>query len=125
VPKLQRGFEEVDKPLQPREPREFGQVIGGRRYGGDVVGGRWLPLPSAAAQYSPWLRFDRLAQLELGAHVAIFSARVGFNPLELADFLLGFAGLDIALDDRLGRFAGYTAQATTDAAYTARARRTN
>jgi hypothetical protein len=99
VSALQRGFEEVDKPLVPRAPREFDRVIDGRRYGGAVTGGRWLPLPSAADRYSRPLRFRDLTQLEAGAHVAIFAVRAAFNPLELADFLLGFTGVDIGRDD--------------------------
>jgi hypothetical protein len=96
---LQRGFEEVDKPLEPVAPREFGQVVDGQRFGSELHGGRWLPLPSAADQFSPLFDFDTLTEFGAGAHVGIFAARVGFNPLELADFLLGFAGLDIGRDD--------------------------
>lgn len=36
---------------------------------------------------------------ECGVAPLLFSARVGINPLEIADFLLGFAGIDIAGDD--------------------------
>jgi hypothetical protein len=96
---VQRGFEEVDKPLKPVAPREFGRVVGGQRFGGELHGGRWLPLPSAAAQFSPLFDFDTATELGAGAHVAIFAARIGVNPLEFADFLLGFAGLDIGRDD--------------------------
>jgi hypothetical protein len=99
VTNMQRGFEEVDKPLRPLKPREFDRVIEGRRYGGRAVGSRWLPLPSAADEFSPLLTFSNATELQLGAHIGIFAARAGVNPLELVDFLLGFGGLDIAGDD--------------------------
>jgi hypothetical protein len=106
VGRLQRGFEEVDKPLSPVAPREFGETIDGRRYGGEIVGGRWLPLPSAADRFSPRFGFGQLTEFGLGVHVAIFAARVGVNPLELVDFILGFARIDIAGDDGV---RGYSA----------------
>lgn len=99
VSSMQRGFEEVDRPLKPVQPREFGKELDGRRYGGRAVGGRWLPLPSAADEFSPLLTFANATELALGAHIGIFAARAGVNPLELVDFLLGFGGLDIAGDD--------------------------
>ena len=37
--------------------------------------------------------------LELGAFGGVVGTRVGFNPLEFVDFLLGFAGLDLLFDD--------------------------
>jgi hypothetical protein len=99
VANMQRGFEEVDKPLEPLKPREFDQVIEGRRFSGRAIGTRWLPLPSAADAFSPLLTFSSASELQLGAHIGIFAARAGVNPLELVDFLLGFGGLDIAGDD--------------------------
>ena len=36
---------------------------------------------------------------EVGATLGVFSARVGLNPLEMIDLILGFGGLDIANDD--------------------------
>jgi hypothetical protein len=38
--------------------------------------------------------------LEVGAFGGVVGTRVGFNPLEFADFLLGFLGLDLLFDDR-------------------------
>ena len=38
--------------------------------------------------------------IEVGAFGGIVGTRVGFNPLEFADFLLGFLGLDLLFDDR-------------------------
>ena len=40
-----------------------------------------------------------MTDLQLGAHLLLINARLGFNPLEFLDFLLGFAGVDIAGDD--------------------------
>lgn len=37
--------------------------------------------------------------LEVGAFGGVVGTRVGFNPLEFVDFLLGFAGLDLLFDD--------------------------
>jgi hypothetical protein len=120
VTALQRGFEEADRPLEPRAPREFQQRIGGHFYGGATRGGRWLPLRSAADRFSPRLRFGDLTRFELGGHLGIGAVRVGVNPLELIDFLLGFAGLDIAGDDG-PRTSAYTPLAAPGrSAYTAR-----
>ncbi len=96
---VQRGFEEIDRDLDTLPPREFGQVIEGVRYGGELVGGRWLPLPGLADDYSRLISFHKLTDFQVGGHAGIFGARVGFNPLEFFDFLLGFAGVDIAGDD--------------------------
>jgi hypothetical protein len=41
----------------------------------------------------------RAMDFELGVAPVLFSLRIGVNPLEIADFLLGFIGLDIADDD--------------------------
>lgn len=43
--------------------------------------------------------FARATDLEVGATLFVASVRVGVNPLEFIDFLLGFAGIDIAGDD--------------------------
>lgn len=43
--------------------------------------------------------FHAITDLEIGATAGIVAVRVGVNPLELLDFLLGFVGLDIAGDD--------------------------
>lgn len=99
---LQRGFEEIDRLLDATPPREFGLEIEGVRYGGEVIGGRWLPLPGLADDYSRIFSFHQLTNFHVGGHAGIFGARVGFNPLELFDFALGFTGLDIAGDDPSG-----------------------
>jgi hypothetical protein len=43
--------------------------------------------------------FHAITDLEIGLTMGIVSVRVGVNPLEFLDFLLGFVGLDIASDD--------------------------
>jgi hypothetical protein len=43
--------------------------------------------------------FHELTDLQVGATAGVVAARVGINPLEILDFLLGFLGLDIAGDD--------------------------
>ncbi|MEI6166465.1 MAG: hypothetical protein WCS52_04665 [bacterium] len=45
--------------------------------------------------------FHRATDFEAGVTLGIVAARVGLNPLECLDFLLGFCGLDIANDDKL------------------------
>ena len=45
------------------------------------------------------LSFGTLTDFHVGGHAGIVGARIGFNPLEFLDFVLGFAGLDIAGDD--------------------------
>lgn len=47
----------------------------------------------------PLLNFKNTTDLQLGASLGIVSFRVGINPLEIVDFLLGYVGLDIAGDD--------------------------
>ena len=43
--------------------------------------------------------FNRASNIEVGASLLIVSARVGINPLEIVDYILGFVGIDIAKDD--------------------------
>jgi hypothetical protein len=96
---FQRGFEEIDRQLDALPPREMGLEIEGVRYGGELSGGRWLPLPGLADDYSRIVSFRQLTDFHVGAHAGILGARIGFNPLEFFDFALGLAGLDIAGDD--------------------------
>lgn len=59
----------------------------------------WLvPSPQDYADDDPTL-FYELTDVEIGGTLGIVSARVGINPLEILDFLLGLAGMDIAGDD--------------------------
>lgn len=99
---FQRGFEEIDRTLDAVPPREMGLEVKGVRYGGELVGGRWLPLPGVADDYSRIFSFHQLTNFHVGGHAGVVGARVGFNPLEFLDFLLGFAGVDIAGDDPNG-----------------------
>lgn len=59
--------------------------------------GQWIN--SAAADNPPSSAIKRATDFELGASLLLVSGRVGINPLEILDFLLGFTGLDIARDD--------------------------
>lgn len=43
--------------------------------------------------------FRSATDIEFGATLVFLSARVGINPLEILDYVLGFFGLDIAKDD--------------------------
>jgi len=98
VPTLQRGLEEADTPLDRREPREFQQEIDGRVYGGSQRTGHWLPIPGSK-DAGPYFTFNAITDFNAGAMVGPFAGRVGVNPLEVVDLLLGFVGLDIACDD--------------------------
>ncbi len=99
---FQRAFEEIDRPLSTRPPREFGRTIDDLTYGGEVREGAWIGVPDSARKdplagsFMEWTRF------ELGGQGGIVGGRIGFNPLEFVDLLLGFAGLDIAGDDPQG-----------------------
>jgi len=69
----------------------------------------WLPLLLYLAEESPEemeygdpLAFNQITDLEIGGTWIVVSGRIGINPLEIADFLLGFVGLDIAGDDQPG-----------------------
>lgn len=58
----------------------------------DLDEGRWLPIP-------PEITFSEATDFQFGGTLLLVTARAGFNPLEFVDFVLGFAGLDIAGDD--------------------------
>ena len=78
---------------------ETGTRVGGELLDGKVTVRRWLPIPGLAKETSPLFSFNTATDLQLGAHLLLINARLGFNPLEFLDFLLGFGGLDIAGDD--------------------------
>ena len=63
--------------------------------GGDL-NGCWI---NAAARGDSRTLFNRATDLEVGASALFVSPRAGVNPLEIADLVLGFVGLDIAGDD--------------------------
>ncbi len=60
--------------------------------------GYWLNLKPSYVDHNT-NTFNRITDLELGASALLVSARVGINPLEIVDFILGFVGFDIANDD--------------------------
>lgn len=62
--------------------------------------GFWLPFERH--KVSDKLRasaFNTATDIQAGITLGVISARAGINPLEIADFLLGFVGLDIGGDD--------------------------
>lgn len=99
--------EQTDDPRQ----RSFVDAsLGDRSVGDGSFGDRSdaLPPASAASPPAPKRRRSGLTTkhkiidqfgLELGAFGGVVGTRVGFNPLEFADFLLGFLGLDLLFDD--------------------------
>ena len=62
-------------------------------------GGRWINTLKSGKGQKNMTTFHQATNLELGVSALLISARVGINPLEIVDFILGFVGLDIAKDD--------------------------
>ncbi len=85
-------------PQQP--PEELGVEGEGEVLAGRISIGRWLPLPrqSRGREFPLWT-FNTATDFQAGATLLLVSARAGVNVLETFDFLLGFAGFDIAGDD--------------------------
>ena len=90
---------ELDEPIDHEGPASSGTVVGEELLDARIDASRWLPLPGGPSQLPPPWRFNSATDLQLGAHLVLLNARVGFNPLEFLDFALGFAGFDIAGDD--------------------------
>jgi hypothetical protein len=86
------AFSTVGVPVAQERPDRLARAVVDEKLKGTFEEGRWLPLP-------PELTFRSSTDLQLGFTLLIVSGRVGFNVLELFDFLLGFGGLDIAGDD--------------------------
>ena len=57
------------------------------------------PTPRRRAGLTTKHKFIDQFGIEVGAFGGIVGSRVGFNPLEFADFLLGFLGIDVLFDD--------------------------
>ena len=94
------ALDEIDESFDQEPLPETGSVYQGEKLDGQLVASRWLPLPWGAPEDVPVLfRFRTATDLQLGATLVLVGARVGFNPLEFLDFLLGFGGFDIAGDD--------------------------
>ena len=92
------AVDEIDGELDQEPLPETGSEYRGERLDGELVAGRWLPLPGPDGT-PPLFRFRTATDLQLGATLLLVGGRVGFNPLEFVDFVLGFVGLDIAGDD--------------------------
>lgn len=60
----------------------------------------WLPaLQTGRGRSHNPFSFHEITDLEVGGTLGVVSAKVGINPLEILDFLLGCVGVDIAKDD--------------------------
>jgi hypothetical protein len=91
VKEFQAAFVAIGHPTANTTEIVSGMVEGVEAEG-TIDDARWLPIP-------PELSFNEVTDLQVGATLLLVSARAGFNPLEFLDFLLGFAGVDIAEDD--------------------------
>jgi len=90
---------EIDDPIDKEPLPETGTIVGGELLDGKVTASRWVPIQGPSDDASPLFSFNTATDLQLGAHLLLINARLGFNPLEFFDFLLGLGGLDIAGDD--------------------------
>lgn len=95
APSSDQAFEMMTDSLQGEVPTKLRFERSAEEKLGRIVDeGRFLPIPGRASAHPP-----SLTRFELGGHALIFSARAAFDPLELADFLVGLGGLDIRGDD--------------------------
>ena len=95
------AVDELDEPIDQEPLPETGTVFEGELLDEAITVARWLPLPGGSDEFSPLWRFNTASDLQVGATVLLVGARVGFNPLEFLDLLLGFGGFDLAGDDPL------------------------
>jgi hypothetical protein len=93
------AIDEIDETFDQQAPEQMSTVQGAVMLDDSLIIGRWLPIPGEADERSPLWTFNTASDLQLGATLLLVGARVGFNPLEFLDLLLGFAGYDIAGDD--------------------------
>ncbi len=93
------AMDELDEDLDQEPLPETGTVVEGERLDSSVNVRRWLPITGGHGEPKRLWSFNTATDLQLGAHFLLVNARVGFNTLEFIDFLLGFAGFDIAGDD--------------------------
>ncbi len=92
------ALDEFDEPFDQEPLPETGSILRGEMLDGNVSVSRWLPIPGGPDP-APLVSFNTATDLQVGATLLLLGARAGFNPLEFLDFLLGFAGQDIAGDD--------------------------
>jgi hypothetical protein len=93
------ALDELDEPIDQEGLPETGTIFRGEMLDGKITVSRWLPIPGGPDDPSPLFAFATASDIQAGATLLVIGARVGFNPLEFLDFLLGFAGQDIAGDD--------------------------
>ncbi len=93
------AIDELDEPFDQEGLPETGTMFGGEMLDGRLIASRWLPMGSAPEGFPALWEFHSATDLQLGVHLLLINARVGFNPLEFADFLGGFFGYDLAGDD--------------------------
>jgi hypothetical protein len=95
------AIDAIADPSPDEPPEELGVEVEGREVlAGRISVGRWLPIPlKSRGRTFPLWTFNTATDFQAGATLLLVSARAGVNVLETFDFLLGFAGLDIAGDD--------------------------
>ncbi len=82
------AFAAIGEPTSRERPKG----VAGAQLDASIEDQTWLPIPLDAS-------FHNSTDFQLGATFFLVSARVGINLLETVDFLLGFAGIDVAKDD--------------------------
>ncbi len=93
------AVDEFDEPFDQEPLPETGTVVGNERLDQSLTVTRWLPIQGGRDNPQSLWSFNTATDLQLGATLLLIGGRVGFNPLEFVDFLLGFVGYDIAGDD--------------------------
>ncbi len=89
----------INDGIMQQAPQAIVEEFAGGEINGELDIGKWLPIPRQDGLDVSFFDFNSVTDFQLGVTLLLVNARVGFNLLETADFLLGFAGLDIAGDD--------------------------
>ena len=99
TPGWMHAMRAIADPIDQDPLPETGKMWLGEMLDGNLVVRRWIPIQGGPRDLAPHVTFNGATDLQVGATLLLVGARVGVNPLEILDFLLGFAGQDIAGDD--------------------------
>jgi hypothetical protein len=93
------AVDELDEPFDQEPLPETGTVVDDERLDERLIVTGWLPIKGGRDNPQQLWTFNTTTDLQVGATLLLIGGRLGFNPLEFVDFLLGFVGYDIAGDD--------------------------